>query len=132
MLDSISDKDWEIAQKRFSIIEPIITADREGKGVANRTEWIKTIAKENNVGYVSIYRWLNDYYVTGMISSLIPLEKKGGKGKSRLNHSLDLIINETIKDFYLTSHSKSQIKTVEEVIIRCRNAGLEPPHENTL
>lgn len=131
-LDSISDKDWEIAQKRFSIIEPIINADKEGKPITNRTEWIKGIAKENSVGYVTLYRWLNDYYSTGMISSLIPQEKKGGRGQSRLDDSIDLIINETIQDFYLTSQTKSQSKTVEEVLFRCRNAGVEPPHENTI
>ena len=132
VLDALSDKDWEIAQKRFSIIEPIITADREGRTIPNRTEWIKEIARENEIGYVTVYRWLNDYNVTGMVSALVPLEKKGGKGQSRLDKTLDLIINETIQDIYLTSQVKSQRKVVEEVLRRCRNASLEPPHENTI
>lgn len=131
-LDSISDKDWEIAQQRFSIIESIVRADQEGTTIPNRTEWIKGIAKENNISMVTIYRWLNDYNVTGMVSSLAPLDKPGGRGKSRLDETLELIINDTIRDVYMTSQKKSQTKVVEEVLLRCRNAGINPPHENTI
>ena len=105
-LDGISDKDWEIAQERFSIIESIVRADREGTTIPNRTEWIKGIAKENNISMVTIYRWLNDYNVTSMVSSLAPLDKPGGRGKSRLDETHDLIINDTIRDIYINSQKK--------------------------
>lgn len=131
-LDGVSDKDWEIAQKRFSIIESIVRADREGITIPNRTEWIKGIAKENKIGYTTIYRWLVDYNSTSTISSLVPLEKTGGRGQSRLDKTIDLIINDAIREIYATSQAKSQQKVVEEVLLRCRNAGIDAPHENTI
>lgn len=131
-LEGVSDKDWEIAQKRFSIIESIVRADSEGITIPNRTEWIKGIAKENKIGYTTIYRWLTDYNSTGMVSSLAPLEKSGGRGQSRLDKTIDLIINDAIREIYATSQVKSQQKVVEEVLLRCRNAGIDAPHENTV
>ncbi len=131
-IDSLPDKDWAVAQWRFSIIEPIINADRSGEQVLNRTQWIKQIAKEHKIGYVTIYRWLNDYASSGLVSSLVPQKRLGGKGQSRLTPEVDLIINETIKDFYLTSQNRSQKQTAFEVLRRCIAAGIEPPHENTI
>ena len=132
VIDSISDKDWEVAQRRFSIIKPIISADQSGEIILNRTQWIKEIAKEHKIGYVTIYRWLNDYASSGLVSSLVPQKRLGGKGQSRLSPEVDSIINETIKDFYLTSQNRSQKQTAFEVLRRCIAAGIEPPHENTV
>lgn len=132
MLESISDKDWEIAQKRFSIIEPIIQADRSGRIIQNRTNWIQEIAKTNGVGKATIYRWLIDYNSTGLVSSLIPLERNGGKGESRMSSNAEMIINDCIRELYLNSQNKSAAKVILGVQSRCKTAGIESPHENTI
>jgi putative transposase len=44
----------------------------------------------------------------------------------------DEVVRATIEDFYLTKQKRSLQKTCLEVIRRCRNAGLPPPHPNTV
>lgn len=124
-VSTIKDKDWEIAQKRFSIIQPILKSD-------SQRELIKKIAQQNNVGESTIYRWINTYSHTKLVSSLAPAERTGGKGKSRLNPEIDKVIKKAIKEHYLDNQRKSIQRVCIEVMMECRDLGLEAPHYNTL
>jgi putative transposase len=131
-IDTITDQDWKIAQERYAIIKPVLDFEKENRLDISKVTFIKTIAEEHEIGYVSIYRWLNIYNSTSLISSLIPNRSSGGRGQSRLDSIIEKIINETIKDSYLTSQKKSKKKTAEEVLRRCKNAEINPPHVNTI
>lgn len=124
-IDSIPEKDWEIAEYRFSIIRPII--DCGGGRVM-----ITKIASENKIDRSTIYRWINRYLSTGTVSSLAPSEKSGGKGKSRLDNKVELIIKSVIEDSYLTPQKKSAQKIYEEIQRKCKNAGLDAPSNQTV
>lgn len=124
-VESLSDKSWEKAKYRFSIIKDILS----NRG---NLELIKEISKNNKVSISTIYRWIKLFDSTGLISSLAGQNKKGGVGKSRLNKSQDEIINNKIHSVYLTSSRKSITKTIREIQIGCRDLGIDPPHPNTI
>jgi putative transposase len=123
---TIRDSDWQIAQQRFSIIQPIINSQ------GNQRELINQASKTHKVGKSTIYRWISTYNETKLVSSLAPEQRSGGKGKSRLLPEIDTIIKQVINEHYLTSQKKSVQNVCNEVMLKCKEAQLEPPHYNTL
>ncbi len=125
-IEHIDDAHWEIAKKRYEIIKPLLGSNRTKKDVVKR-------AKKFGVSYGPVYSWIKRYEATGQISSLVPLyENKGGKGTDRMNEPVNTIIMDTIDELYKTPQ-RLKVKDVHrEIAIRCKNAGLKPPHENTV
>jgi putative transposase len=121
----LSDKDWTEAQRRYSIIEPIL----ENR---NNSLLVKEIAEKNKVHFTTIYRWIRIFDNTKTIASLIGRKKTGGKSKSRLTQEVDQIINEAITSIYLSSSKKSINKTIREVEKKCKQKKLSTPHPNTV
>lgn len=122
----ISEIAWKQANDRFNIIKPIIEQSLRGKDLCD-------IADKHNIHYSTIYRWMKRFHDSGgKVSSLLDDEKNGGRGKSRLTDSVDNIISAAIETVYLTKHRKPLKKTCEEIIIQCKNQGLEIPHINTV
>jgi putative transposase len=124
-VESLSDKSWEKAKYRYSIIKDILNNRGD-------LELIKLKSKENKVSVSTIYRWIKLFDSTGLISSLVGEKKKGGAGKSRLSKVQDEIINDKIHSVYLTSSRKSITKTIREIQIACRDLGIDSPHPNTI
>jgi putative transposase len=124
-ISTIKDKDWEAAQHRFSIIQPVLSSD-------NQRRAIKEVAQQTKIGESTLYRWVNIYNSTRLVSALAPVERTGGKGKSRLSPEIDKIIKEAIDEHYLDNQHKSIQKVCTEVLIHCKDKGLDPPHYNTL
>ncbi len=131
-VDSISDEDWKIAQDRYSIIKPLIDAEINSALEVNKSILVKELSAQHNVGYVTIYRWLNAFHTTGLVSALAPTKRPGGKGKSRLDKDIVNVMDDVINEVYLTSQRLSKKATAIEVIRRCKNAGLDSPHYNTV
>lgn len=131
-IDSISDKDWKEANRRYSIIKPLIEAERGMKLEINKSVLVQNLAEEHNVGYSTIYRWLSVYNSTGLVSSLVPYKPEGGRNKSRLPEEIVLLMDEIINSHYLNSQKRSKKSTAIEVIRCCKNAGLVAPHTNTI
>ncbi|KQB99194.1 Mu transposase C-terminal domain-containing protein [Pedobacter sp. Hv1] len=126
--DVFTDEQWNKAEKRYAIIEPILFPT----GDEPITEQVVRISLENNIHYTTIYRWLKRYEQSGELSSLIPETKSGGKGLSRLKGDVDAVIEKVLEDCYLTKGRISIEKTYMELKLRCRDLGLKPPHLNTL
>lgn len=124
-VSTIKDRDWEIAQLRFSIIQPILNSEKQRQAISEQS-------KKYNVGPSTIYRWINAYNRTKLVSSLVPETRTGGKGKSRLSPEIDRIIKKAIEEHYLDNQRKSIQKVCIEVVLDCKNKGLTPPHYNTL
>lgn len=125
-IDDISDEDWEEAKHRFEIIKPMLENDisREEK---NR------IALEHEIHLSTIYRWIERYNVGGLLQSLVPNRKnRGPKGLVRIEQEAELIMNKAIETLYLDKQKLPVRAVYREVVKRCRNADVTPPHENTL
>lgn len=120
----VSDQQWQIAQKRFEIISPIVNS-------SSRAE-IEKIADEQGVHYTTIYNWLREYRNSNSISALLP-EKRGWKTKrSRLPKKVEEIIQKGIDDFYLTTQRPAISKVIEYIATQCHKAGLDAPHPNSI
>jgi len=122
----VPDEDWQEAQRRFGIIRPLIASPRR------TSEMVKEAAQEGGVHPVTIYRWIDLYLRSERVSALLPVKRDGGRGRSRLTPEVEKVVVATIEDFYLNKQKRSVTKTCKEIARRCKNAGLEPPHPNTV
>ena len=125
-LESIPERDWAIARHTLEIIKPLLRRRERGSAVADK------IAEEAGVSRATLYRWLRDYRNTGLLSSLLPARRSGGRGKSRLPEEIEAIIQDRIENYYLTDQQPSITDTIEEVRRLCFNAKLQLPHAHTI
>lgn len=122
----VDETKWNEANRRFTLIRPLLQT-------SNRTtEMVKNTAETAGVHVVTIYRWISDFERTGKVSSLLPAERTGGKGKSRLSTEAEAIMQTTIENFYLSSQKQTVSNTVREIERLCRNAKVTSPHPNTI
>ena len=124
-IQEIADEDWKIAQQRYAAIKPLLSS------LVGRSD-IETRSKEIGVNVATIYRWLRRYKSTGVLSALIPQKRGWSEGKSRISLFTEKIIDEVIKDIYLTHQRSSVQKVVTEVLRRCSQRGITPPHATTV
>lgn len=124
-INVLSSEKWEIAQKRFDIIKPIL----ENPG---NLELIEKIAAEEKIGRTTLYAWVKLYKDYGTISAILGKPKTGGKGKSRLLPEQDEIIKKYITSTYLNNSRYSINKTIRLIIDECYSKNVEAPHPNTI
>lgn len=124
-IDEIGDECWKTAEKRFAIIKPLL------EGGSGRRE-IEERAKECGQDPSTIYRWLDRYRSMGVVAALIPQKPGWHSGKGRLSKNTEDVIQEVIKDTYLTPQRPSVQKVVLEVKRRCSQRGVDMPHANTV
>lgn len=121
----IPDEDWRIAQQRLEIVRPLLAVrGRTREDVANR-------ADEFGLHSNTLYKWMALYETTGRLTSLMP-RSRSDKGTSKLTPEVEAIVAAAIEGEYLTSQRKPVQKVCDEIRRRCLNAGLEPPHCNTV
>lgn len=123
----IPDSDWKIAQERFEIIQPLLnsaTYKRKAKDV-------KEIAQKHNLGTATLYRWIQTYESTGLITSLLR-KGRNDKGRGRINNELERIITKAIDKHYLKTQKPSIRSVCDVVETACRQKGITPPHPNTV
>jgi putative transposase len=125
-LSLISEEDWQEAQRRFTHMRPLLLASRRSRAM------VEEVARALELHPATVYRLINAYERTGRVSSLIPPKRDGGRGRTHLQPEVEKIVQDTIQNFYLGKQQRSMEKTCKEVARLCRNAGLEPPHDNTV
>ncbi|MBC17460.1 MAG: transposase [Desulfovibrio sp.] len=125
-IDEITTDDWKIAEERYEKIKPLVEFESPGRKKVNQR------AKEVGVHPSTLYRWLNDYQSFGVTSALIPKRRGWKEGKGRISAAAERVIEQTIKDFYLTPQRPTAQKTIVEIRQRCREVGLEAPSGSTI
>lgn len=125
-LAEIADDDWLIAQQRFAAISPLVGKLRIGRNEA------EIRAKEVNVDPATLYRWLQRYNAYGTVTALIPKKRGWQEGRSRIPPDTDAVIEQTIKDFYLTPQRPTAKKTITEVLRKCAERGIKAPNHMTI
>lgn len=120
------DAEYADAQRRLAAIEPLL-ADRfrsEAK--------VKARAKEVGIGRATLYAWLRTYEDSPQVSSLIPRKRGRPKGVNTLESDREAVIAAAIEKCHKTKRRHRVAETVKTVQLMCRNAGLTPPHANTI
>lgn len=124
-LTLIDEKAWETARARLNIIKPLLS-------LPSRTrQQVTAHGERHSVSTNTLYGWIKAYEGSGALSSLLPKTRRD-KGTTKLSSEVEEIIQESMATDYLTRQRKSVQKLCDEVIKRCTEAGLEPPHDNTI
>ena len=126
-LVDLEQKDFEKANERYEIIKSLL--DKKDKTAAD----VLKVAKKHKKGIATVYRWLKTYEQYGNKSSLASKrEFCGAKGKSRLDESVDTIINDVIEGYYLNKQKYPLQMIYEEIVYKCKNMELKAPTKNTI
>lgn len=124
-IESFTEKELAKARKKYEIIKPLLGEFRGNK------QQVILIAKANDVGVSTLYKWISDFDTTGNIGSLVDKEGRGGKGKIKLDKEVHKILQDII-DEIRWNRRKSIKETVRIVTEKCREQGLDIPHKNTI
>lgn len=128
-ISEIGDEDWRLAEQRYAAIKPFL--NDSPLGGPGRQE-VEKRAKEMGVDPATLYRWLARYRAYGVVSALIPRKRGWREGKTRINSFAEAVIQEVIKDYYLTHQRPVDQKAVTEVLRRCHARHIEPPSPSTV
>ena len=128
-LEDASPEDWEEAERRLRALEPLLAprGRREDKDY-------QAAAEVAGVGKSTIYRWLEAYKSSGLLTSLLPQKwMQGAPGKSRLRPEVKAILDNYLQTQFLTLQKPSSAAAASEVRRLCSNAGLSPlPSASTI
>lgn len=124
--EDISEKDWEEAKKRLEIIQPIIDGNLGKKEII-------VLGEKIGIHFTTLYRWIKRYRETGLLQSLVPLVgMRGPRGHVRIHEEAEQITKHAIDTLYLSKQKYTASEVYFEINKRCKNAGIPPPHENTV
>lgn len=122
----LSSEDWIVAQKRFDAIKPLLDMTHYGRNDVTK------VAKKENVGVATVYRWLEAYRETGSPAGLVPKARGWSAGKSRISKEVEGIIEDVIETYYLTPQRHSDKKTIIEIQRRCHENVCDVPSNSTI
>lgn len=120
-LTEIADESWREAERRYAAIQPLVDRYQVGREDAQRR------AQELGIDTATLYRWLSRYRATRSILALIPQTRGWRAGRSRLSSFAEAVIDEVIRDFYLSLQRPTAQKAVIEVLRICRDRHIDPP-----
>ena len=114
------------AERRLAAIRPLLDlAPRTRQAVAQR-------ALEVGVDTATLYRWLRRFEAAGTAHSLASRPPGVPRGTHRTRPDVEQIISVSIAAAYLTNEHPSIPRILANVLRRCAQAGVNPPHPNTV
>ena len=125
-LSEFSDENWAQAQKRYDIIKPLIEAPSRTKAL------VEQVAVASGVHYGTIYKWMSKYLASRSMVSLVDEKRGPRKGDTKLVQEIEVVITQTVEELYLHKQRMSMKDLAKEIRRRCKNAGLTPPHGNSI
>ena len=125
-LQHISDPDWQVAQKRYSIIKTLLEFPQYGRHEVTK------VAEQHDINTATLYRWIKRFNTSGNIISLVPKKRGVQSGDWRIEHEKESLIQEVIQDYYLTKQKVTVQATVDEVKRICHLRNIEPPSPSTV
>lgn len=120
-LAEIADEEWRVAQERYAAIEPLLNRSSIGR------DEVEKRASEVHVSAATLYRWIQRYQAFGVVTALIARKRGWKDGASRLGREAEQIIEQVIKNYYLSEQRSSPQQCVSEVRRICVERGIELP-----
>lgn len=124
--EALCEADLAVANERHRQLKLLIEAEHPTRELAGQ------IAKTLGVSIPTVYRWRLAYLDSGKVASLAPHHPDGGRGRSRVDPTVEAIIQDSITELYLTSRKPTVSKVQEDVKKRCNRAKVPTPHASTL
>ncbi len=126
VLDGISSENWAIAEKRLEAIRPLLDQPTRTKAS------VRTRAEELGISYGPLYAWIRRFGTNGLLSSLLPHDRSGGRGRSRLSSEGEALIFKTIESHFLNNQKLTPQAVYRELRIRAVEAGIKGPSAQTV
>lgn len=123
----LSEQARQEAQRRYPVIA--LLAAQELVAAAEARAAAGQLGLSSRTIYLLVARFRAS---GGLMGSLAPGKPSGGRGRSRMPARVDDIVTAAIYDTYLTRQKRRIIRLVEEVQLRCRNAGFPAPSAKTV
>lgn len=125
-LISIMPSKWDRAIEIYNAIEELVAM-----GKSRSRSDVQKVADSADKNISTVYRWLENYESTGLVSSLIK-KPRSDVGSKRLDERVEKIIADTIENFFLTNQLRTPTKTAAEVRKVCIQNNLIPPDTKTV
>lgn len=119
-LEQTSDADWQRARDREKAVQQL-QASADVKAEAGRIAGLMGVSER------TVFRWLAAYRKTLSTSALLPARAGAPAGASRLNPQIEGVIEEVIRDVYLTKTRAKKEEVVRQVGLRCAHRRLAAP-----
>lgn len=121
----VDEKEWDTAMERYELIKPLLD-------IPNRKlSEVKVIAESSGKSQATLYRWLQRFEETGLVSSLLR-SPRADKGKQKLDQEVEDIIALQIKTHYMKREPVSVSKLSRLIRQACAAVGVEAPNKNTV
>ena len=115
-----SEDDWEIARRREAAVQRILAS-------ANIAKQVVRAANEIGVSRRTVFRWIATFREQPRTSALLPKPMGPPTGSVRLDDRVSKLIDEVIRDVYLTKVRAKKEEVVRMVALRCTELGLKAP-----
>ena len=115
-----SEDDWEIARRREAAVQRILAS-------ANIAEQVVRAANEIGVSRRTVFRWIATFREQPRTSALLPKPMGPPSGSVRLDDRVSKLIDEVIRDVYLSKVRAKMEEVVRMVALRCTELGLKAP-----
>ncbi|MBS0396800.1 MAG: transposase family protein, partial [Proteobacteria bacterium] len=122
----VSESEWADARRRLAVIRPL--AENRSRTRADMVAAAAALGCGLTQAYVMLDRFLAEPTAT----SLIPRRRGQAQGSSRLARDLDLLIDTAIESTYLSKRRVRLADLVDEVRMRCHDAGMPPPSRKAI
>ena len=129
MNDEVSrEREWEKGCRREDVIRALLSQ----RTSALSAKEVEGAADELEISRATLYRMVRLYRVGGTVSSLLPRSVGRPKKSRSLSPEREALIVQTIRQCYLKREKPKFGKLVQEVRLRCVEAGYPPANWRTI
>jgi len=123
----VPDAAWHEAQRRAEVIRPLAA---RGHGLRHLVQAAAAFLSLSERQTYTLLRRCRE--ADGALTALLPGRSGGGRGRTRLDDGSEALLRRVVEEDYLSSQKQSAASVVEQVLGRCRKAGLALPSPNTV
>lgn len=116
---------WDLATERYELIRPLLGAG------GNSFDDVKRVADASGKSTATIYRWIQRFNETGLVSSLLRTARSDS-GSLRLDEEVEHVMHSLIQTEYLKAERPTAAYVYRLIEAECYKLGIVPPHINTL
>lgn len=124
-LGSVDPEKLELAFDKFSIIQPVLTGELQGRKA------IAGIAEASGYSIASVYKWINQFKKTGVVTGLIR-KTRSDINQPRLDERVETILKKVLDAEYLDDVRISPTDVYNKIKTLCTEAGVPCPSRSVI